>query len=174
MRSISSVRSLASIDTVTHSGTVRSKSCSCSTLTSLASVNNRLRKVIVHAVLEVQLCGKQCCETQKGFLIQMGLIHDLYVGGIRQQHPSRNLQPPSGSIHDSDRAVSSLGFADDLKAKAAEWVERIEDTNELGFCAQGIVGVVASIPIFTALCPAAAYHRTTPAGSLLDPTSVCR
>src|SRR5439155_3010353 len=151
MRSISSVRSLPSIDTVTHSGTVRSKSCSCSTLTSLASVNNRLRKVIVHAVLEVQLCGKQCCETQKGFLIQMGLIHDLYVGGIRQQHPSRNLQPPSGSIHDSDRAVSSLGFADDLKAKAAEWVERIEDTNELGFCAQGIVVVVA-IEVYAFRC----------------------
>ena len=31
-----------------------------------------------------------------------------------------------------------------------------------------------NIPIFTALCPAAAYHRTTPAGSLLDPTSFCR
>jgi len=164
MRSISSVRSLASIDTVTHSGTVRSKSCSCSTLTSLASVNNRLRKVIVHAVLEVQLCGKQCCETQKGFLIQMGLIHDLYVGGIRQQHPSRNLQPPSGSIHDRDRAVSSLGFADDLKAKAAEWVERIEDTNQLGFCAQGLVRVVAFTRTFTCWSPQAASPPTTKPG----------
>src|SRR6266566_7193536 len=159
MRSISSVRSLASIDTVTHSGTVRSRSCSCSTLTSLASVNNRLRKVIVHAVLEVQLCGEQCCETQKGFLTHMGLLHDLYVGGIRQQHPRRNLQPLSGSIHDSDRAVSSPGFADDLKDKAAEWVEWIEDTNLLGFCAQGILGVGGSIPIFTVLFPAEESHR---------------
>src|SRR5437016_5595116 len=130
MRSISSVRSLASIETVTRSGTVRSKSCSCSTLTSLASVNNRLRKVIVHALLEVQLCSEQCCETQKGFLTQIrGLLHDLDSGGIRQQHPRRNLQPLSGSIHDSDCDVSSPGFADDLNAKAAERMEWTDNTN---------------------------------------------
>src|SRR6267142_3024403 len=75
----------------------------------------------------------------------MGLLYDLYVGGIRQQHPRRNLQTPSGSIHDSDRAISSLGFADDLNAKAAERMEWIENTNLLGFCAQGIVRVVAFI-----------------------------
>src|SRR5262249_40210327 len=102
----------------------RFRSCSCSTLTSLASVNKRLRKVIGHALLEVQLCGEQCCETEKRFVIQTRLLHDLYVGGIRQQHPHRNLQTPSGRIQDSDCAVSSLGFADDLKAKAAEWMER--------------------------------------------------
>jgi hypothetical protein len=94
-----------------------------------------LRKVIVHAVLEVQQCGEQYRETQKGLLIQKGLLHDLYVGGIWQQHPGRNLQTPSGSIHDSDRAVSSLGFADDLKAKTSEWMERVNNTNVLGFCA---------------------------------------
>jgi hypothetical protein len=65
----------------------------------------------------------------------MGLLYDLYVGGIRQQHPCRDLQTLSGSIHNSDRAVSSFGFADDLKVKAVEWVKRIENTNVLGFCA---------------------------------------
>src|SRR2546425_4568063 len=173
MRSISSIRSFASIDTVTHSGTFRSRSCSCSTLTSLPSVNNRLRKVIVHDVLEVQQRGQQCCETQKGFLIQMGLLHDLYVGGIRQQHPHRNLQTPSGSIHDSDCAVSSLGFADDLKAKAAEWMKRIDNTNLLGFCAQGIVGVGCFIPICIASFPAADSHPTARLGSPAGLASSC-
>ena len=59
----------------------------------------------------------------------MGLLYDLYGGGIRQQHPCRDLQTLSGSIHNSDRAVSAFGFADDLKVKAVEWVKRIEDTN---------------------------------------------
>jgi hypothetical protein len=135
MRSISSACALESIDTVTHSGIVRSRSRNCSTLTSLASVNNRLRKVIVHAVLEVQQGGEQFGETHKGLLIQKGLLHDVYVGGIRQQHPRRNLQTPSRRIHDSDDAVSSPGFADDLKAKTAQWMERIENTNVLGFYA---------------------------------------
>jgi hypothetical protein len=125
-----------------------------------------LRKVIVHAVLEVQQCGEQSCETQKGLLIQKGLLHDLYVSRIRQQHPRRNLQTPSGSIHDSDRAVSSPGFADDLKAETAEWMERIENTNLLGFCTQGIVGVVASIPISTVSFRAEDCRRTTASGFL--------
>jgi len=41
-------------------------------------------------------------------------------------------------------------FTDHLKAEAAEWVERIENTNVVGFCAQGIVRVVTFIPTFTA------------------------
>ena len=84
---------------------------------------------------EVQQWSDQRGETQKGFLTQMRSLYDLYVGGIRQQHPRRDLQTLSGSIHNSDRAVSSFGFADDLKAIAAEWMERIENTNPLGFCA---------------------------------------
>src|SRR5712691_2424998 len=96
----------------------------------------------------------------------MGLLYDLYVGGIRQQHPRRNLQTPSGSIHDSDRAISSLGFADDLNAKAAERMEWIENTNLLGFCAQGIVRVVASILTFTCSSLPEACLRAGSPGSI--------
>src|SRR2546426_7589557 len=85
----------------------------------------------------------------------MWFLDDLYISRIRRQHPNGNLQTPSGGIQDGDRAVSSLGFADDLNAKAAERMEWIENTNLLGFCAQGMVSVVANIPIFTASCPAA-------------------
>jgi hypothetical protein len=86
-------------------------------------------------VHEVQQWSDQRSETEKGLPAQMRLLYDLYVGGIRQQHPGRDLQTLSGSIHNGDRSVSPFGFADDLKVKAAEWVERIDNTNVLSFCA---------------------------------------
>jgi hypothetical protein len=63
MRSISSVRVTASIGTVTSSSTIaRSRSCSCRTLTSLSSVNNRMQKVSVNGVLN--LLGLDTNETR--------------------------------------------------------------------------------------------------------------
>jgi len=65
----------------------------------------------------------------------MRLLDDLHVRRIRREHPYRNLQTLSGGFLDRHRAVSAFGFADHLKAEAVEWVERIENTNLLGFCA---------------------------------------
>ncbi len=67
----------------------------------------------------------------------MRLLGDLHVRRIRRQHPCGNLQTLPGGFLDRDRAVSAFGFADNLKAEAVEWVERIENTNVLGFCASG-------------------------------------
>ena len=83
----------------------------------------------------VQQWSDQRRETQKGFLAHMRLLGDLYVRRIRRQHPYRNLQTLSGGFLDRHRAVSAFWFADYLKAEAVEWVERIENTNVLGFCA---------------------------------------
>ena len=151
MRSISSARTVASIGTASFSfRIIRSRSCSCTTMTSLASVNNRLQKVIVNVVFSVVWCGQQRRERQKSFLTQMRSLRDLHLGAFRQQHPHRNLQTPPRWVDDRDRAVSPLRSADDLKSSAMERVERIEDLDVRGFCAQGIVGADAIIRTFTA------------------------
>ena len=80
----------------------------------------------------------------------MRLIDELYLRRILLQHPGGNLQALSGRISDTNRAVSTLGLANHLKVEAVERVERIENTDLLGFCAQGIVSVVTFIPTFTA------------------------
>src|SRR5439155_3521804 len=161
IRAISSAR--ASTSTLTHSlGILRSKSCSCSTLTSPASINNRLRKVMVHGV---QQWSDQRRETQKGFLAHMRLLGDLYVRRIRRQHPYRNLQTLSGGFLNTDCAVSAFGFADNLKGEAVEWVEWIKNTNLLGFCTQGIVRVVTFTRTSICWSPQAASRPMTRHGS---------
>jgi hypothetical protein len=45
-----------------------------------------------------------------------------------------------------------------------EWVKRIEHLNVRGFCAQGIVGVGAIIPMFIASLRLAVYRRITRSG----------
>jgi len=80
----------------------------------------------------------------------MRLLDDLYGRRIRRQHPGGNLQALSVRISDTNRTVSALGLANHLKVEAVEGMERIENTNLLGFCAQGIVSVVTFIPTFTA------------------------
>ena len=77
----------------------------------------------------------------------MRLLDDLYGRRIRRQHPGGNLQALSVRISDTNRTVSALGLANHLKVEALEGMERIENTNLLGFCAQGIVSVVTFIPI---------------------------
>ena len=131
IRAISSFRALAG--TLTHSfGVVRSRSCSCTTLTSLASVNNRLRKVTVR---DVQHWSDQRRETQQGFAAEMRLLDDLHLRRIRREHPYRNLQTLPAGFLDRRRAVSGFEFADDFNAEAVEWVERIENANVVGFYA---------------------------------------
>ena len=63
------------------------------------------------------------------------LLDDLHVRCIRRQHPYRNLQTLSRWVPDRDRAVSTFGFTDNLKAEAVKWVERIKNANSVGFCA---------------------------------------
>jgi len=75
----------------------------------------------------------------------MRSLRDLYLSAIRQQHPDRNLQSLPRWIGDSDRSISPLRSAEDLKGSAVKWVERIEDLDVRAFCAQGIVGVGAII-----------------------------
>src|SRR6516225_2595892 len=89
----------------------------------------------------------------------MRLLDDLYGRRIRRQHPGGNLQALSGRISDTNRAVSALRLANHMKVEAVEGMERIENTNLLGFCAQGIVSVVTFIPTFTVSFPAEESRR---------------
>jgi hypothetical protein len=161
MRSIRSARVAASIGTPSFSfRIIRPRSCSCTTTTSLASVNSRLQKVTVNLVFRIEWWGYQERKRQKRFPTQMRSLRDLHLGAIRQQHPDRNLQSPPRWISDSDGSISSLRSAEDLKGSAMKWVERIEDLDGRAFCAQGIVSVGACIPTSTASCQAAASVPT--------------
>ncbi len=173
MRSISSARTVMSIGTATFSFPIpMSGSCSCSTMTSLTSVNNCLQKVIVNPVLDVWQCDQQRRERQKSFLTQKRLLRDLHLGRIRQHHPQRNLQTPPRWIADRDRAISLLRSADNPKSGTMERVERIENLDARGFCAQGTVDAGGSTRIFTVWCRAAASLRTARAGLLAESPSL--
>src|SRR5947199_332337 len=104
----------------------------------------------------------------------MRSLHDLHLGGIRRQHPQRNLQAPPRWIDDRDRTVSPLWSADDRKAAVVKWVECVEDPDLRGFCAQGTVRVGGIIRICTAWFPAAVFPPTGSAGSLANPDSFSR
>jgi hypothetical protein len=65
----------------------------------------------------------------------MRLLDDLHMRRIRREHPYRNLQTLPAGLRDRHRAVSGFGFADSFKAEAVEWMERIKNTNVVGFCA---------------------------------------
>src|SRR5436309_13655234 len=101
----------------------------------------------------------------------MRSLSDLHIRRIWRQHPRRNLQTLSGGFLDRNRAISAFGFADHLKAEAVEWVERIENTNLLGFCAQGIVSVVTTIPTSIVSFPAADCHPMATVGFPADRVS---
>ena len=58
---------------------------------------------------------------------------------------------------DSDRPISPLRSAKDLKGSTMERVEWVENLDVRTFCAQGTVGVVAIIPTFTAALLPAVY-----------------
>jgi hypothetical protein len=63
----------------------------------------------------------------------MRLPDDLHVRRIRRQHPYRDLQTLSSGIPNRDSAVSTFGLTNNLKTEAVEWMERIKNTNGLGF-----------------------------------------
>ena len=99
----------------------------------------------------------------------MRSLHDLHLGGIRRQHPQRNLQTPPRWIDDRDRTVSALRSADDRQVAVVKWVEWVEDPDVRGFCAQGTVRVGGIILISTALSPAAESRPMAAAGSPAAP-----
>ena len=165
MRPTSSVRAVASITArVSSPRIIRSMSRRCRTMTSLAAVTTGVRKGIVDAALRAQLCGEQGRETQKCALTQMGVLHDLHVGGIRRQHPQRDLQSSLRRVDHTDRAVSQFWSTDDAKTQAMKRVEWVEDSDVRGVCAQGIEGVGAIIPTSTAWCRRADCRPITRAG----------
>jgi len=93
IRSITSARTFASMDTTTMSvRIVRSKSCSCTTLASVVFVNNRLQEVIVNLVRSRQACGKQRREVKKCFLTQVRCLGSCNRRTLGRQHPHRNLE----------------------------------------------------------------------------------
>src|SRR5260370_22493642 len=101
MRSIRSARAFASIGTVSFSfRIIRSRSFSCTTAPSFASVYSCLQKVIPIVVFRVVWSGQQRGERQKSFLTQTWSLRDLYLGAFRQQHPHRNLQPSPRWVDD--------------------------------------------------------------------------
>ena len=104
----------------------------------------------------------------------MRSFRDLDLGAIRRQHPHRNFQSPSRWVDDRDRAVSPLRSADDLKGEAMERMERVEDPDMRGFCAQGIVGVGGTIPTSIASCRAAESPPMARGGSPAAPVLLAR
>lgn len=175
MRSIRSARAFASIGTTSLSfRIIRSRSCSCTTTTSLASVNNRLQKVIPTVVFRVVWSGQQRGERQKSFPTQTRSLRNLYLGAFRQQHPHRNLQPSPRWVDGRDRAVAALRLSDDLKGSAMERVERIKYLNVRSFGAQGIVSADAITRTSTAWFPPAVSQPTTNVGYTHAIRSSCR
>jgi hypothetical protein len=104
----------------------------------------------------------------------MNFLADLDPGAIGQQHPYRDLQPFPASVDDTDRAVSPLGPAEDLKRRSIKRVERIEDPDFGRLRTQGIVRVGVIIPMSTAWPPRVASPLITCTGSRLVIRSSCR
>jgi hypothetical protein len=104
----------------------------------------------------------------------MRSLRDPDLGAIRRQHPDRNFQTPPHWVNDRDRSISPLRSAEDLKDSAMEWVERVENPDVRAFCTQGIVGVGASIPTFTASFRPEGRRRTTATGCAHGILSFCR
>ena len=78
-------------------------------------------------------------------LTQVRSLRDLDLGALPQQHPDRNLQPPPGWIHDTDRTIPPLRSANDLQGSTMKRVKGVEDLNIRIIRAQGIVGEGATI-----------------------------
>jgi hypothetical protein len=174
MRLIRSARVAASIGTTSFSfRIIRSRSCSCTTTTSIASVNNRLQKVTVNLVFRVEWWEYQTREREKSFLTQVHLLRDLYFSAIRQEHPDRNFQSSPRRINDSNRSISPLRSAKDLKGSTMERVEWVENLDVRTFCAQGTVGVGAIIPMSTVSCQPVACLPTGLDGFLAARSSFC-
>ena len=175
MRSIRSARAFASIGTASLCfRIIRSRSFSCTTAPSFASVNSRLQKVIPIVVFRVVWSGQQRGERQKSFLTQTRSLRNPDLGAFRQQHPHRNLQPSPRWVDDGDRAIAAFWLSHDLKGSAMERVERIKHLNVRGFWAQGIVSADAIIRMSIAWFRLADCRPITNAGYTLAIRSSCR
>ena len=167
IRSTSSSVTLASTGTRTSRfSIIRSRSCSCTSLASIASVNSYLLEVIVISVRGGKRTRKQRCEVQKSILVQMWFVLDLNVSAGRRQHPNRDLQPTTARVHDSDCTIASLRSADDSECVAMQWMERVENLNVSRFRTQGTVGAGVSIHTSIALFRQAVSLQTEHAGSI--------
>jgi len=167
MRSVSSVRALSSMGTIAFSFLIaRSRSCSCTALASLASVNNCFEEVIADLLRGVQSRRKQRRQALKGFATQVRRLRDRHGRTLRGKHPYRDLQSLTSWIHDGNSTVAPLGAANNLENSVAERMERIEDLYARIFRAQGIVGADGTIRICTAWSPVAEYRQSMTAGFL--------
>ena len=92
-------------------------------------------------------------------------LRDLYLGGVRQQHPQRNLQTFPRWVDDRDRTVSSFRPADDRKVQVVKRVQGVQDADVGDFCAQGVVGAGGTTPMRTASSRPAASRPIRAAGS---------
>src|ERR671918_1137455 len=106
MRPTSSVLTVTSTGTSSSSVRVRLRSSSCSTMTSLAPVHGRLRKVIVDSI--DSRVSEQAGEIQKRFSAQKHLFSHLDVRGGRREHPRRNFQALAYWVEDRDCAVAAF------------------------------------------------------------------
>jgi hypothetical protein len=125
----------------------------------------------VNTVLHLPWHTHQGRETPKSLLIQVGLLGDFDLGGIRQQHPHRNLQTPSRRIDDGDRAISPLWSAHDLNGRTVKWVKTVEHLDVRSFCAQGTVGVGGFVPMFTPPFPRDSRQITVARSALVISSS---
>lgn len=166
MRLTSSACTGASTGTSSSSVRVRLKSGSCSMITSLASVNRRLQKVIVN--LSGRRLTHQRDEIQKRFSAQMRLSLHLDIRGVRGKHPDRNFQPPACWIYDRDCTVLPFRSPADSQAITVQRMKRIENVDVRGLRTQGTVGDCCIIRTCTAWSPPAASRPTTRAGSAQD------
>ena len=146
IRSMSSSFALASTGTRTSRfSIISSRSCSCTILASIASINSYLEEVIVIGVHGGKRRGKQRCKVQKSIRAQRCFIVDLDVSAGRREHPNRDLEPTTARPHDSDCTITGLRSADDPQRTAMQRVKRIENVNVSRFRTQGIVGAAVFI-----------------------------
>ena len=124
IRSITSLRALAPTGPATALLVLSSRSCNCSTLTSLG-FSYPWQEVIVVVVFAGLSDGQQVRQALKRVLTQAGLLRDSGVYGLGRQHPCRDLQPFTVDIQDGDCSVSALRSTNELETRAVQGVKRI-------------------------------------------------
>ena len=162
MRLTSSACAGTSTGTSSSSVRVRLRSGSCSMITSLASVNRRLQKVIVNPGLVRPDCKGG--EFQERVSAEMRLIAHRDLSGIRTDHPHWNLQSPACGVYNRDRAISPFWSPGDSQDITVQWMKRVENADVRGIRTQGIVSDCCTILMFTASWPPAASPTTTRTG----------
>ena len=154
MRSISSVRTLSSMGTTAFSFSItRSRSCSCTALTSLVSVN-----YCWAGGYRGSSTGCNRVESKDARLRRDSLLRYACSAIVTAAHSGDNIHTgifsrfPPGST--TATAPSSFGAANDLENNVAERMERIEDPHARIFRAQGIVGADRTHPHVHCVIPA--------------------